>query len=112
MRCKSNYPFRFREWCLCSLLTLGIGGAVSWLFYRSVYGMIGVVPLFFLVKRFMSNYLFTRKKTGNAVSVSGVNAVPNSSPKGWKLYGKCTLPRLGGVYRALWSPYNDGCGVF
>ena len=62
MRCKSNYPFRFREWCLCSLLTLGIGGAVSWLFYRSVYGMIGVVPLFFLVKRFMSNYLFTRKK--------------------------------------------------
>ncbi len=56
------YCFSLRERCLCILLTLGITGAVSWLFYRSIYGIAAALPLFFLVKRLLKNYLHRKQK--------------------------------------------------
>ena len=56
------YNFNMWEKFLCVGLTLGITTAVSWLFYQSIYGIAGALPLFFLVKRLLKNYLHRKQK--------------------------------------------------
>lgn len=56
------YLLNWKERFLCILITFGITGVISWLFYRSIYGMAGALPLFFLVKRIIKNYLCRKRK--------------------------------------------------
>jgi len=56
------YCLNWKERFLCILLTFGITGMISWLFYRSIYGMAGALPLFFLIKRIFKNYLYRKRK--------------------------------------------------
>lgn len=56
------YHLNWQEKVVCMLLTFGLTGAVSWLFYRSIYGMIGALPLFFWIKKFLKNYLHKKQR--------------------------------------------------
>ena len=35
---------------------------ISWLFYRSFYGMAGIIPLYILVKKYLREYLLQRQR--------------------------------------------------
>lgn len=56
------YRLSFKENIYCLLLTGVSTASISWLFYHSFYGLIGGIPLFFLIKRKMKHYLYQKRK--------------------------------------------------
>lgn len=57
-----SYRLDWKENILWFLAVLSFSGMVSWLFYRSVYGMAVALPLLILTRRFFRNYLLKRRK--------------------------------------------------
>lgn len=57
-----NYRLNYKEKLCGFLITVGISGIISWLFYRSPYGMAGAIPLYMLVKKHLREYLLRRQR--------------------------------------------------
>ena len=62
MKDYKRYRLNLWEKVICIILTFGITALISWLFYRSIYGLAAVLPLFFLVRKQWKNYLHGRQK--------------------------------------------------
>lgn len=56
------YRMNRKENLLWLSITFGAVGLISWLFYRSFYGMAVVLPLLFVTKKLFRNYLLARRK--------------------------------------------------
>lgn len=57
-----SYRMNGREQLLCVGTTLGLAGMISWLFYRSYYGMASALFLYVPVKRTARNYWMEKRK--------------------------------------------------
>lgn len=62
MRDYKAYKLNGKEYLLCILISLGAAEVISWLFYRSPYGMAGAFPLFFLIRKVLKNYLHKKRR--------------------------------------------------
>lgn len=58
-----SYHLSWKEKIIGLLITFGIGGMVSWLFYHSMYAMLSVVVLYRPVKQKWKNYLWKKQKS-------------------------------------------------
>ena len=56
------YRWSWKENLLWLLASLGAAGLISWLFYRSVYGMAGALPLLILTRRRVHRYLLASRR--------------------------------------------------
>lgn len=61
MKDYKEYRLSWREKCLCLLFTLGMNALISWLFYRSIYGMAALLPLLIVVRRLYKEYLYKKQ---------------------------------------------------
>ncbi len=106
MKDYKSYRLNLWEKAICVILTFGITALVSWLFYRSIYGLTGVLPLFFLVKKQWKNYLYRRQKKEllyhfremlllTAGALKAGSSMENAFLQGWQeykqLYGDKTV---------------------
>lgn len=57
-----NYRLNWKENLLWFLAASGFAGMVSWLFYRSIYGMVSAVPLLFATRRLFCSYLLKKRQ--------------------------------------------------
>lgn len=57
-----DYRLNYKEKLYGFLITAGIAGIISWLFYRSLYGFAGTIPLYLFVKKYLREYLLRRQK--------------------------------------------------
>lgn len=94
-----KYRLNWKEKLLWFLSVAGIAGLVSWLFYRSVYGMISALPLLFLTRRTFYRYLLGKRRRemlyqfGEMLQImySSLKAgysVENAFTQAWKEYAK------------------------
>ena len=56
-----KYRLNWKENLLWLFVALGFTGMISWLFYRSMYGMVSVVPLLMITRKFFRSYLSRRQ---------------------------------------------------
>lgn len=94
-----KYTLDWKEKFLWILSSFAIAGLVSWLFYRSLYGMIVMLPLLFLTRRSFCRYLLGKRKRemlyqfGEMLQImySSLKAgysVENAFTQAWKEYAK------------------------
>lgn len=57
-----HYKWSWKENLCWLLASLGAAGLISWLFYRSAYGMAGALPLLIVTRRLFHNFLFARRR--------------------------------------------------
>lgn len=61
-RAYKNYRLNWKENMFWFLAASGFAGLVSWLFYRSIYGMVSVGPLLIVTRRLLRSYLSKKQK--------------------------------------------------
>ena len=57
-----SYRLNWKENLFWFLAASGFAGMISWLFYRSIYGMVSTVPLLFVTRRLFCSYLSNKQK--------------------------------------------------
>lgn len=94
-----EYRLNWKEKLLWFLAVIAIAGLVSWLFYRSPYGMISALPLLFLTRKPFHRYLLGKRRRemlyqfGELLQImySSLKAgysVENAFTQAWKEYAK------------------------
>lgn len=100
------YRWSWRENLLWLLASLGAAGLISWLFYRSPYGMAGALPLLVLTRGRVHRYLLASRRRkmlyqfGEMLQIISASlkagySMENAFAQAWeefaKLYGKKAL---------------------
>lgn len=94
-----TYIPNWKENLIWLLAAFSITGLISWLFYRSLYGMAAVLPLLFVTRKFLRGYLLGRQKRemlyqfGEMLqimssSLKAGSSVENAFVQAWKEYAK------------------------
>lgn len=92
-----SYTLNWKEKCLWFFAVSGFTCLVSWLFYRSFFGMIGVLPLLCLTRKMFCSYLLGKQKREMlyqfgemlqmiSASLKAGYSVENAFEQAWKEY--------------------------
>lgn len=100
------YRWSWKENLLWIVISFGAAGLVSWLFYRSIYGMAGILPLLIFTRKAFHRYLLAKRKRDMlyqfgemlqmvSASLKAGYSMENAFVQGWeeyaKLYGEKTV---------------------
>lgn len=76
-----KYRLNWKENLLWLFVALGFAGMISWLFYRSMYGMVSLVPLLMITRKFFRSYLSRRQKREMLYQFGEILQITSSSLK-------------------------------
>lgn len=94
-----SYTLDWKENFVWFIAVLGITALISWLFYRSFYGMVIMLPLMFVTRRFFRSYLMGKRKRemlyqfGEMLQILSASlkagySMENAFGQAWKEYAK------------------------
>lgn len=92
-----SYTLNVKEKILWLFTAFGLAGLISWLFYRSIFGMVWAFPLLVLSRKFFHSYLSGRQKRKMlyqfgemlqmvSASLKAGYSMENAFEQGWKEY--------------------------